>query len=157
MSSHLFFTNSGWWKSAKNIKVGDRILTADGELKKVTATRVVELEEAVRIYNLNVEDYHTYFVGTNGLLVHNDCTLDMMVAGREAIENTRLRCITDTKLLSDIGSGAASIVDILKIGREIVPGSDEWKIVSEYYYELVQGIRSSKGLTSSARNMSFTS
>ncbi|WP_043581898.1 S8 family serine peptidase [Acetivibrio clariflavus] len=155
-SSHLFFTDSGWWKSAKNIKVGDRILTSDGELKEVTATRVVELEEAVRIYNLNVEDYHTYFVGTNGLLVHNNCTAEMMGAGREAIANARLRGITDAKLLSDIGSGAASVVDILKTGREIVPGSDEWKIVSKYYYDLVQGIRKSKGLTNPDRNIAFT-
>ncbi|WP_041715013.1 hint domain-containing protein [Acetivibrio clariflavus] len=81
-SSHLFFTDSGWWKSAKNIKVGDRILTDDGELKEVTATIVVDLQEAVRIYNLNVEDYHTYFVGGSGLLVHNNCSEELITAGR---------------------------------------------------------------------------
>ncbi|WP_027621408.1 polymorphic toxin-type HINT domain-containing protein [Acetivibrio clariflavus] len=108
-SSHLFFTDSGWWKSAKNIKVGDRILTDDGELKEVTGTKVVELEEAVRIYNLNVDEFHTYFVGSQGLLVHNDCTLDMMVAGREAIEYNRAMGITDSIKLSEIGSLAASL------------------------------------------------
>jgi|GEM_PF-743900 len=72
-SSHLFFTASGWWKTAKNIKVGDKVLTAEGEFKEVTATKVVELEEGVRIYNLNVDEFHTYFVGTQGLLVHNNC------------------------------------------------------------------------------------
>lgn len=79
-----------------------------------------------------------------------------MAAGREAIENARLRGITDSKLLSDIGSGAASVIDILKTGRKIIPGSEEWKCVSEYYYDLVQGIRNSKGLTSPTKNMSFT-
>ncbi|MEN2773905.1 polymorphic toxin-type HINT domain-containing protein [Acetivibrio clariflavus] len=74
-SSHLFFTDSGWWKSAKNIKVGDRIFTAEGELKEVTATRVVDLEEAVRIYNLNVDEFHTYFIGKQGLLIHNNVLL----------------------------------------------------------------------------------
>ncbi|WP_027621419.1 polymorphic toxin-type HINT domain-containing protein [Acetivibrio clariflavus] len=68
-SSHLFFTDSGWWKSAKNITDGDRILTADGDLNEVTAIRVVDLEEAVRIYNLNVDEFHTYFVCANGLIV----------------------------------------------------------------------------------------
>ncbi|AEV68239.1 polymorphic toxin-type HINT domain-containing protein [Acetivibrio clariflavus] len=74
-SSHLFFTDSGWWKSAKNIKVGDRIFAAEGELKEVTATRVVDLEEAVRIYNLNVDEFHTYFIGKQGLLIHNNVLL----------------------------------------------------------------------------------
>ena len=73
-ASHLFFTNSGWWQAAENIKVGDRIVTANGELKTVIATGVELLEEPERIYNLNVDEFHTYFVGTNGLLVHNNCT-----------------------------------------------------------------------------------
>ncbi|WP_043581901.1 polymorphic toxin-type HINT domain-containing protein [Acetivibrio clariflavus] len=106
-SSHLFFTDSGWCKSAKNITVGDRILTADGELKEVTATRVVELEEAIRIYNLNVDEFHTYFVGTSGLLVHNDCTAEMMAAGRNAITYAKKRDIADPRVLSDIASTTA--------------------------------------------------
>ncbi|MEN2775530.1 polymorphic toxin-type HINT domain-containing protein [Acetivibrio clariflavus] len=81
MLSHLFFTDSGWWKSAKNITDGDRILTADGDLNEVTAIRVAELEEAVRIYNLNVDEFHTYFVGASGVLVHNDCIAQMMGTG----------------------------------------------------------------------------
>ncbi|WP_027621387.1 polymorphic toxin-type HINT domain-containing protein [Acetivibrio clariflavus] len=109
-SSHLFFTDSGWWKSAKNIKVGDRILTDDGELKEVTGTKVVELEEPVRIYNLNVDEFHTYFVGSQGLLVHNNCTAEMMGAGREAIANARSLNITDSAKLSEIGNIAADIV-----------------------------------------------
>lgn len=85
MLSHLFFTNSGWWKSAKKITDGDRILTADGDLNEVTAIRVVDLEEAVRIYNLNVNEFHTYFVATSGVFVHNDCIAQMMGVGRDAI------------------------------------------------------------------------
>ncbi|MEN2773616.1 hypothetical protein ABCY62_00900 [Acetivibrio clariflavus] len=41
---YLIFTDSGCWKSAKNIKVGDKILTTVGELKEVTVTRIVGLE-----------------------------------------------------------------------------------------------------------------
>jgi len=78
-----------------------------------------------------------------------------MGAGREAIENARLRGITDSKLLSDIGSGAASVVDILKSGRKLVSGAEEWLRVSEYYNDLVQGIRKTKGLTNPDRNVAF--
>ena len=138
MSSHLFFTDSGWWKSAKNITVGDRILTSDGELKEVTAIRVVELEEAVRIYNLNVEDYHTYFVGVSGLLVHNDCTAEMMYAGREAIENARRINIDDPKILSQIGEVAAKMVDDVKVMKKyiIVPENGFQAFVERKYIEI---------------------
>jgi hypothetical protein len=57
--------------------------------------------------------------------------------------------------VSDIGSGAASVVDILKSGRKLVSGSEEWLRVSEYYNDLVQGIRKTKGLTNPDRNMAF--
>lgn len=31
------------------------------------------LETPVKVYNFEVEDYHTYFVGKNCILVHNTC------------------------------------------------------------------------------------
>ena len=139
-SSHLFFTDSGWWKSAKNIKVGDRILTAEGELKEVTATGIVELEEAVRIYNLNVADFHTYFVGTNGLLVHNDCTAEMMGAARDAIAYAKKRDIADPRVLSDIGSATAfSVQTAIKQG--ITDSTELARIVDEAATAVTDTIR----------------
>jgi len=110
MLSHLFFTDSGWWKSAKNITDGDRILTADGDLNEVTAIRVAELEEAVRIYNLNVDEFHTYFVGASGVLVHNDCIAQKMRAGRDAINFAKKRGITNPKTLAKIRKEAVDRV-----------------------------------------------
>ena len=139
-SSHLFFTDSGWWKSAKNIKVGDRILTDDGELKEVTATIVVELEEPVRIYNLNVEDYHTYFVGTNELLVHNDCSEVMTEAFNKAVLAAKARGINDLDELKRIGLYAAK-----NVGDEIL------EIVNDFIRRAVE-IRNSNTLNSSLRS-----
>jgi hypothetical protein len=73
-ASHLFFTDSGWWKAAENLKVGDKILNSKGELKTLIGKSVEALKEPERIYNLNVDQFHTYFVGTSGLLVHNNCS-----------------------------------------------------------------------------------
>jgi hypothetical protein len=73
-ANHLFFTDCGWWKAAENLKIGDKILNSKGELKTLIGKSVEALQEPERIYNLNVEDFHTYFVGSNGLLVHNDCS-----------------------------------------------------------------------------------
>jgi len=103
-ASHLFFTDSGWWKAAENLKYGDRILNNKGEYETLIESSLETLQKPEKIYNLNVDEFHTYFVGSQGLLVHNDCTLDMMAAGREAIEAGRALNITDSRVLSDIGS-----------------------------------------------------
>ena len=33
------------------------------------------LEEPVTVYNFEVADFHTYFIGERGVLVHNNCTV----------------------------------------------------------------------------------
>lgn len=76
-SGHLFMMSTGLWKSAKNIHAGDKITDADGTLKEVKDIEVKKSEDYTRIYNLNVEDYHTYFVGSKRLLVHNNCGIDL--------------------------------------------------------------------------------
>jgi hypothetical protein len=111
----LFFTDSGWWKAAENLKVGDKILDSKGELKTLIGKSVEALQVPERIYNFNVAEFHTYFVGTNGLLVHNDCTADMISAAREAIANAKALIITDTKILEELGSSVADFVKRFKI------------------------------------------
>ena len=38
------------------------------------------LEEPVTVYNFEVKDFHTYFVGESGVLVHNTCTNDTNIS-----------------------------------------------------------------------------
>jgi hypothetical protein len=88
----LFFTDSGWWKAAENLKVGDKILNSKGELKTLIGKDVEALQEPEKIYNLNVDEFHTYFVGESGLLVHNDCSEAMTALKRlilQAIESAK--------------------------------------------------------------------
>ncbi|MCX7747060.1 MAG: polymorphic toxin-type HINT domain-containing protein [Clostridia bacterium] len=85
-STHLFYMEGGYWKAAENIKPGDRILTSSGEVKQILSVKEGNFEEAQRIYNLNVEDYHTYFVGNQGLLVHNSCSEALTKLIREGSE-----------------------------------------------------------------------
>lgn len=125
-ATHLFFTDSGWWKAAENLKVGDKILNSKGEFKVLVGKSVETLKEAERVYNLNVDEFHTYFVGSQGLLVHNDCTAEMMGAGREAIERARLKGITDSNTLSEIGTVVAETLgkstnEIITLARNIIP------------------------------------
>jgi intein/homing endonuclease len=58
------------WTEAKELKSGDMTFTADGKLLAISSIEVDGREETV--YNFEVEDFHTYFVGDGvGVWVHN--------------------------------------------------------------------------------------
>lgn len=49
------------------------LVLSNGEHVVVEAVQHEILESPVKVYNFEVEDFHTYFVGDSGVLVHNDC------------------------------------------------------------------------------------
>ncbi|WP_167883873.1 Hint domain-containing protein [Leptospira stimsonii] len=57
------------WTEAKDLRAGDITLTAEGETLKVVSILIDERQETV--YNFEVEEDHTYFVGEVGVWVHN--------------------------------------------------------------------------------------
>lgn len=58
------------WVSACNLKKGDKVLLSDGKYGIVKEIKTEKCEEFTT-YNFEVADYHTYYVGENGVLVHN--------------------------------------------------------------------------------------
>ena len=70
---HPFYTEEEGWVSAKDLEAGDKVTTADGEEATVDKVEKEELDEPVNVYNFNVMDYHTYYVGEGSVLVHNKC------------------------------------------------------------------------------------
>ncbi|GGJ59581.1 polymorphic toxin-type HINT domain-containing protein [Deinococcus roseus] len=57
------------WVGAGHLKIGDKLKQADGTLGEVRYVNTIQ--EARIMYNLEVEEAHTFFVGTQGWLVHN--------------------------------------------------------------------------------------
>lgn len=54
--------------------VGDKLISVNGEDLSVDDCYIEECEVSTTVYNFQVEDYHTYFVGENKVWVHNaDC------------------------------------------------------------------------------------
>ena len=49
--------------NAGSLLVGDKLISVNGEDLFVAKHRVEEFDEPVDVYNFQVEDYHTYFVG----------------------------------------------------------------------------------------------
>lgn len=48
-------------------------MLVNGEYVTLEKTQHEILENPITVYNFEVEDYHTYYVGTDGVLVHNAC------------------------------------------------------------------------------------
>ena len=49
--------------------------TADGSVEAVEASESIKLSEPVKVYNFEVEDFHTYYVSEQKVLVHNTCAI----------------------------------------------------------------------------------
>jgi hypothetical protein len=66
---HPFWVPSQGWQAARQIEVGDEVLTRSG--KRLLVTHIESKHGRFAVYNFEVEDLHTYFVGSHELLVHN--------------------------------------------------------------------------------------
>ena len=64
--------SSGMWVAASNLVSGDELLMEDGQRVYVKEVRIEKLAENIKVYNLEVDGWHTYFVA-GGVLVHNGC------------------------------------------------------------------------------------
>jgi hypothetical protein len=66
---HTFYTAKGWLQAAA-ISIGMQLQTSNG-FAKVLANNT--LDTTTTVYNFTVENTHTYYVGNEQLLTHNDC------------------------------------------------------------------------------------
>ena len=66
--NHRFWCE-GEWKSAGTLEEGDILTLADGS--EAIVTEVTFEETHTTVYNMEVADYHTYYVGEDSVWVHN--------------------------------------------------------------------------------------
>ncbi len=67
-AEHPFYTQSGW-KDAADLTLEDQIKTKSGNWQRIEATNFLYTKK--KVYNFEVADWHTYFVGAWEWLVHN--------------------------------------------------------------------------------------
>ena len=68
---HPFWVNGAGWKRTDELAPGMTIATDDGDL--MTVTSVAETGQTAPTFNIEVADFHSYFVGQSQVLVHNVC------------------------------------------------------------------------------------
>ncbi|MEO1086327.1 MAG: polymorphic toxin-type HINT domain-containing protein [Acidobacteriota bacterium] len=77
---HPFFDDHSREVLAKNLRPGDTLApTINGETG-LTVRQVRGSPKRATVYNFEVENDHTYFVGQTGVWVHNECTRDRVLA-----------------------------------------------------------------------------
>ena len=71
----FYVKNQGFIKAGELI-VGDELLDVNGNVLLVENFDVELTDKPVKVYNFQIEDFHTYHVGENGVWVHNaNCKL----------------------------------------------------------------------------------
>jgi hypothetical protein len=68
---HPWRTSAGAWVETRDLSPGTRLVSAGGARVVVVSLKNTNHVEAT--YNFEVADFHTYFVGPEGLWVHNSC------------------------------------------------------------------------------------
>ena len=68
---HPFYVKNQGFIKAGELIVGDEFLDVNGNVLLVEKFNVELTDEPTTVYNFQVEDFHTYYVGENNILVHN--------------------------------------------------------------------------------------
>jgi hypothetical protein len=67
--NHEFWLDEKGWVEANDIEEGDLLWTEDGDWLAVEG--ISKREGTFEVFNFEVDDFHTYFVSQDGVLVHN--------------------------------------------------------------------------------------
>ena len=86
-TEHPFYSPVKGWTAACKLRAGDILVTVNGEYVVVEKVQHELLESPVKVYNFEVEGFHTYFVGNTSVLVHNLCNGKWTNAGRGSSSN----------------------------------------------------------------------
>src|SRR5690606_25031967 len=71
--THTFWVIGKGWVAAGDIEAGDKVYLYSGEGKEVKEVKFEYLDTPIKVYNFEVEDWHTYFVSEQDVFVHNSC------------------------------------------------------------------------------------
>ncbi len=113
-TNHPYFVVGYGFVEAGNLRPGDTILLANGENRKVDSVEIEFLDDLVTVYNFEVADWHTYFVGNTGVLVHN--------ANIQACSDAVASAGGNGKATGGAGEGGSKTVDV-KLSKKKYPES----------------------------------
>ena len=69
---------------ASNLCIGDYVKQSNGNYILVTDINIEKLNTQINVYNFEVEDWHTYYVSSRNVLVHNMCAKEFIRSAKNA-------------------------------------------------------------------------
>ena len=85
-TEHPFYVQGKGWVAAKDLQLNDKLELQNGEDAFVDDVRHEKLLETIQVFNFEVEDFHTYYVGAGCVLVHNLCAQNTSNHGHYEID-----------------------------------------------------------------------
>ena len=82
--NHPFWVVGQGWTSASKLKKGDMVKDSDGAIIQIQSVKVCSFKTPTDVYNFEVADWHTYFVGASCILVHNMCAKEFIKSPKNA-------------------------------------------------------------------------
>ncbi|EAY27578.1 polymorphic toxin-type HINT domain-containing protein [Microscilla marina] len=109
---HPFWV-AGKWRAASELRQGDSLWLYNGQ--QIAIDSVVRI--VVRVYNFEVANNHTYFVGELGVGVHNDCVVVEYLLSNFVEKKQTFTWVNSgplVKHLGDIGKGYKMLEEEIK-------------------------------------------
>ena len=135
---HRFWSQTvGAFVPAGDLEVGDKVVGDRGRVH--TVTRTAEVGGYERVWNLSIDQVHTYHVGDTDTLVHNTCP----PLPRPKVQSQGLRNIVDElyKAVDEpdrVGNGTT--MDAIRF-EQATGGTVKGKVHMKKGYERVRGLR----------------
>jgi hypothetical protein len=122
-----FSIENSEWTEARDLKKGDQVYSADGSPLVVESVIIEQREETV--YNFEVEDFHTYFVGEDGVWVHNVDCLKTTHEVLNSLGNSHLSAYNESndpliKLYHSLGIFTYGTADLILPPNDVEAGKD---------------------------------
>lgn len=109
---HPFYVVGYGFKYASELKIGDKLRSVSGDIYDVTEIEVEHFAIPIKVYNFEVEDWHTYAVSEVGIFVHNSKGCGVSASNEQKTEqpsepqpNTGGTQNTTTQQSSTVGDG----------------------------------------------------
>ncbi|MDR2493463.1 MAG: HINT domain-containing protein, partial [Coriobacteriales bacterium] len=129
-ADHPFFVEGRGFVAAGELQAGDVLVSASGGALPAESARHESLDEPVTVYNFQVEDFHTYHVGTLGILVHNakypTNPVDLLQQGYEETTPAGMRANTSSREFFNPETGDRVRFDPAKPGARGFEGVDHY-------------------------------
>ena len=86
---HPFYVQGRGFVEAGKLLVGDKLLDVNGNILLVEKFYIELTDKPVKVYNFQVEDFHTYFVGNCKIWVHNNDCVEKVEFGEIELETKK--------------------------------------------------------------------